>query len=494
MPIYPETVYILTLDIGSSSTRAMLFDTNARAVEGMVAQERYELHTAGDGTSELAPDLLFSHVERAIDALLERAGSYATQIGAVAVDTFVSNLMGVDEQGNPVTPLFTYADTRNSVDALTLRSRLDEREVQQRTGGLLRTSYGAARLAWVRRTQPEIWRKVARWMTFGEYLESRLFGKCRVTFSAASWSGLLNRHELIWDEPLLREVGVSGDQFSPLVDHHEYLHGLVSDYATRWNPLSEIPWFPAIGDGAAANVGSGCTYHDRMALTIGTSGAIRVIQKNVKEVPAGLWCYRVNLEYSLVGGATSEGGNVYAWLRQTLKLDDPATVETALAELPPDGHGLTILPFVAGERSPGWAGNIPATIHGITLATTPIQIVQASLEAIAYRCALIEQRLCEDRFCHHWLIASGGALLSSPWWMQTMADVMGHSVVASGEVEATSRGTALLALKALGILPSLEAISAQDGMIYEPNKERHEIYQAAMARQQELYGRLVDFT
>lgn len=491
MPIYPETVYILTLDIGSSSTRAMLFDTGGRGVEGMVAQERYELYTALDGTSEIDPTLLFSHVEQTIDGLLERMGTLCSRIGAVAVDTFVSNLMGVDADGTPLTPLYTYADTRNGEDAVALRSRLDEREVQQRTGGLLRTSYGAARLAWVKRTQPDLWRKVAKWMTFGEYLEWKLFGKSRVTYSAASWSGLLNRHELTWDEGLLTEVGVSTDHFSPLVDHNEYLYGLVPDYATRWNPLSKIPWFPAIGDGAAANVGSGCVGHERMALTIGTSGALRMIQKQVEEVPAGLWCYRVNQEYALLGGATSEGGNVYAWLRQTLRLDDPDRLESALADLPPDGHGLTILPFVAGERSPGWAGNIPATIHGITLATTPIQILQASLEAIAYRCALIEQRLCEKDGCSHRLIASGGALMSSPWWMQTMADVLGRPVVASTEAEATSRGTALLALKALGLVSSLEGITAEDGVVYEPNQERHKVYQAAIERQQALYGRLV---
>lgn len=491
MPIYPETVYILTLDIGSSSTRAMLFDTSGRAVEGMVAQERYELHTERDGTSEIDPNFLFSHVERTIDGVLEQAGSRTSRIGAVAVDTFVSNMMGVDREGNPLTPLYTYADTRNAEDAVALRSQLDEHQVQQRTGGLLRTSYGAARLAWVKRTQLDLWRNVAKWMTFGDYLEWRLFGKSRVTYSVASWSGLLNRHELTWDEPLLAEVGVSPDHFSPLVDHNDYLSGLLPDYATRWKSLSEIPWFPAIGDGAAANVGSGCVEHERMALTIGTSGALRVIQQQVERVPSGLWCYRVNQDYSLVGGATSEGGNLYAWLRQTLRLDDSDSVEAALADLLPDGHGLTILPFVAGERSPGWAGNIPATIHGITLATTPIQIVQASLEAIAYRCALIEQRLCEKDGCSHRLIASGGALLRSPWWIQTMADVLGRPVVASAEAEATSRGTALLALKALGLVSSLEAITAQDGMVYEPNQERHEVYQAAIERQQALYGRLV---
>jgi gluconokinase len=492
MPIYPDPPFILTLDIGSSSTRAMLFDTTGQAVERMVAQERYELRSEQDGTSEIDPDVLFGHVERTIDGLLQKVGDRAEKIGAVAVDTFVSNLMGVDGQGKPLTPLITYADTRNAEDAERLRILLDERAVHQRTGALLRPSYGAPRLVWFRRTHPDIWGKVAQWITFGEYLEQRLFGQSRVTFSAASWSGLLNRYTLQWDEVLLETVGARPDHFSPLVDHSAYLQGLTEAYAVRWQPLAEIPWFPAIGDGVAANVGSGCTHHDRMALTIGTSGAIRVIQKEVDTIPFGLWCYRVNREYSLLGGATSEGGNVYAWMRQSLQLDDdPAVIENALADLPPDGHGLTILPFWAGERSPGWAGNIPATIHGITLATTPLQILQASFEAISYRYALIEQKLCTTVDCSHQIVASGGALLRSPVWLQLMADVLGRPVVASLEAEATSRGTALLALKALGLISSLEAITAEDGIVYEPTRERYELYRAAIERQQVLYRRLV---
>jgi gluconokinase len=199
----------------------------------------------------------------------------------------------------------------------------------------------------------------------------------------------------------------------------------------------------------------------------------------------------VDRQRALLGGATSEGGNVYAWLRQTLRLGEPDAIERALAELPPDGHGLTVLPFLAGERSPGWAGDVKATITGLALSTTPMEILRACLEAVAYRFALIEQRLCGRGDCAHRLIASGGGLLSSPAWMQIIADVLGRPVVASAEPEATSRGTALLALAALGAIPSIEAAPAADGAVYEPDRARHERYQEAIARQQKLYNLLI---
>ncbi len=482
---------ILTLDIGSSSTRVLLYDRLGRAVEGVGAQERYEMSRTADGAAELDADAAVEYAARCIDAALAQAGPLAEQISAVGVDTLVSNLLAVVVAGRAMTPVITYADTRNDEDAERLRGILVERSVQERTGCLLRTSYWPARLAWLRRTQPEIWQRAARWITLGEYLELRLFGRCRVSFSAASWSGLLDRRRLVWDAPLLELLGESEERLSPLVDIDEPLCGLTEPYASRWPALRERPWLPAVGDGAAANVGSGSTDHSRMALTLGTTGAMRVILEDVAETPAGLWCYRVDRQHSLLGGATSEGGNVYAWLRETLRLGDLREVEAALATVSADGHGLTVLPFVVGERSPDWAGNVQATVHGLTLATTPLAILRASLEAVAYRFAVIEERLCGQADCSHRLIASGGALLRSPAWSQIFADVLGRTVVVSAEVEATSRGTALLALQALDVLPSFDAIAAADGLVYEPDRERSGIYRAAIARQRRLYERLI---
>ncbi len=482
---------ILTIDIGSSSARAGLYDGRGRAVPGLAAQEPYELRTAPDGAAEDDPDAAVERAARCVDAVLARAGAAAGCIAAVAVDTMVSTFLALDGAGRPLTPLITYADTRNGEDAEALRRALDEGEAHDRTGCLLRTSYWPARLAWLRRTRPAIWAAAARYVTLGEYLELRLFGRARVSYSVASWGGLLDRCRLVWDAPLLAHLGVDEGQLAPLVDVDEPLVGLAEPFAARWPALRGVPWFPAVGDGAAANLGSGCTDHSRMALTMGTTGALRVAQPAPETVPPGLWCYRVDRRLALVGGATSEGGNLYAWLRQTLRLGDPAAVEAELAAFPPDGHGLTILPFIAGERSPGWAGNVQATIHGLTLATTPIAILRAGLEAVAYRFAVIEQRLCGRPGCDHRLVASGSGLLRSPAWVRIFADVLGRPVVASTEPEATSRGAALLALRSLGALGALEEVGAADGPVCEPDPARHAIYREAIERQRWLYERLL---
>jgi gluconokinase len=482
-----EPPFILTLDIGTSSTRALLYDRQARPVAGVLAQVPTRLSTTPDGGAELDPAEILAGVSSAIDQALHLAGPLARHIGGVALDTLVTNIMGLAEDGRPVTPIFTYADTRSNPDAAALRQAVDPAEVHARTGCRIHSSYLPARFRWLARTQPERLAAVKHWVSIGEYLDETFLGRRRVSFSVASWTGLLNRHELAWDTAWLAHLPLTMDQLSPLVDVDQPLVGLKAEWAARWPVLKAVPWFPAVGDGAAANIGSGCTGQHKVALTIGSTGAMRVaLDQTITAVPDGLWLYRVDKRRALLGGATTEGGNVFGWLHDILQL--PPDPEAALAALSPAEHGLTMLPFVAGERAPGWRAEARASLIGFSLNTRPIDILRAGLESVAYRFALIHQRLIPHLPETHQIIASGAALLSSPTWLHIMADVLGRPLLASAEYEATSRGAAVLALEAMGLADDpLAAV----GETYQANRDHHARYQAAFQKQIEAYNRLI---
>jgi gluconokinase len=256
--------------------------------------------------------------------------------------------------------------------------------------------------------------------------------------------------------------------------------------------LRETPFFLAVGDGASANVGSGCVSAHRVALTVGTTGAMRVvIPDRVPPVPPGLWAYKVGASETLLGGAFSEGGNVFAWALETLRLPPEDGLEAALRSLAPDGHGLTVLPFISGERSPGWSSNARAAIAGLTASTTGAEVLQALLEAVCYRFALVARLLRGHVDPDHEIVASGGAMSRSPYWAQLMADVIGHRVRLSRERELTSRGTAILALRALGVWGGLDDERLEAAAVHEPDPTRVAVYQAALERQHRLYDALI---
>jgi gluconokinase len=367
--------------------------------------------------------------------------------------------------------------------------------VHDRTGCRFHPSYLPARLLWFSRSNPKLFGKVARWISIGEYMEQKLFGGTEATYSVASWTGLLDRFKLVWDRELLERLGLTIESLSPLTDVDRPRRGLRSAFARRWPTLAEIPWFPAVGDGVAANIGSGCVSSRQLALTVGTTSALRVVLHDPPlRLPPGLWCYRVDRRRSLLGGALSEGGSVYAWMSGVLNLGPGPAVEDCLAEMEPDSHGLTVLPFLAGERAPGWAGHARAAVQGLSLATTGLDILRAGMEAVAYRLALVFQLLRPMLPEDPRVIASGGALLHSPAWLQIVTDVLGRPVAVSGVQEASGRGAALLAVEALGALPHPEEDPQFAASGLDPDPGRHRVYLRAIERQEELYRKLVGTT
>jgi len=491
-PKRAEPDLILAVDIGTSSVRTALFDRLGRAVEGAEACHANRIRTAVDGAAEADANDLLERMWQCLDSVLERAGELTRHISGVAACTFVNNILGVDDAGRAITPLTTYADTRGASHVAGLRAEFDEVVVHDRTGCHFHPSYLPARFRWLAQAQPELFRQVARWVSIGEYLELKLFGEAAASYSVASWTGLLDRHTLEWDRELIAALPVGIGHLSPLSDVDSPRRVLRPEFADRWPALRDVPWFPAVGDGAAANIGSGCVSPTRMTLTMGTTSAIRtVVATPVPSIPNGLWCYRVDRRRSLPGGALNEGGNVFAWMKDSLELGDLAKLESVLAASEPDAHGLTVLPFFAGERSPGWSGDARATIHGLSLASTSLDILRAGLEAVAYRIALVAEMLGRLLPGEAQIVASGGALLGSPTWLQIITDVLGRQVIVSEVEQASARGAALLALEALGVLKDVGDAPDFTGTSHEPDLTRHARYREAMDRQQRLYERLI---
>lgn len=490
-----HTPFILALDVGTSSTRALLFDANGAEVPGILAQESYELTLSNDGEASVDADTLVAAVASTIDQALKAAGPLTSSIGAVATDTFWHSLVGVDTDGRPVTPVITWEDTRPSQAAAELAAHMDKKAIHQRTGVPLHASYWPAKLRFLAKTQPDAFSRTAQWLSFGEYLHRQLLGRSVCSLSMASGTGMLVIRDRNWDRELMGVLSIRPEQLPHLGNIHEVIRGLRPGYAARWPALRDIPWYPALGDGAAANVGSGCTTEGNWALTIGTSSAIRVVVSPDQVVPpAGLWLYLVDGRRALLGGALSEGGNVFAWTEKTLKLPPLKDADPQVSAVPPDGHGLTILPFISGERSLGWHGEARAVVAGIQTHTTPFDILRAAMEALAYQLGAVYQQLesaLKVQETKSRLIGSGGALLSSPVLQQIIVDTLGAPLYPSNEREASARGVALLALEAMGILPDVGMVTPSLAIPVQPDPKRGEIYREAAKRQMELYKALL---
>ena len=488
--------YILAIDVGTSSTRALFFDAQGRAVPNILSQRRYPLTFSTQGEVSVPADLLASVVEETIEEVLQLAGPLARQVVGVALDTFWHSIVGVDVDGHPLTPVITWEDTR-AYDAVPyLRAHFDEQRVHARTGVHFHASYWPAKLRWLSQNQPDLFAHVDQWLSFGEYLHCRFLGRSRCSLSMASGTGLLNHAMRSWDEELIHELGIRPEQLPPVDETAEGLRGLRPEYAAIWPTLRDVIWFPAIGDGASACIGSGCLDVKCWSLTMGTSSALRVVIEPGRVVPpSGLWLYFIDARRAVLGGALSEGGNLLNWLCQNLDLPPLKEAEPLAAALAPDSHALTILPFLSGERSVGWHSDARLTITGLSRESSPAAILRAGYEALAYRLLVLHERLCEalqQRPDQHTLQASGGVLLGSSLMKTIVADTFNIPIFPSQELEASARGVALLALEALGVLPDLTSVISPLLEPTRPEQSRGEIYRQAARRQERLYRALFE--
>ena len=439
---------VLALDVGSSSTRACAYDERGREL-GEPARRAYEARHGHDGSAELDADELVA----ACEAVLAEAGGGQDATG---ISCFWHSLLLLDGDNRPLTPVLLWQDRRSAVQAEELRARLDPAALHARTGCFLHPSFWPAKLAWLR--EQGTLDQARRVVSFADYLFLKLTGELRTTLSSASGSGLLDLPARAWDGELLDALGLDESLLPPISDE----------------PAGTT--FPALGDGACSNLGAGV--HDGRA-----SGADdrhlrclpRPARRRAEHRVRGSSATSRTRAGSSRAAAVSDGGNLYAWLERTLRLE---TVEPR----EPDGHGLTFLPLLGGERSPGWNPRATGAIAGLGFDADAADLLQAGLEGVVYRLAAIADTLPEVRE----VVATGHALLASEWWIQLCADVLDRPVVASAVPEGSARGAAVHALERLGAEPA----PAPLGETYTPDPERTEIYAAARERQRELYRRL----
>eukprot|EP00903_Cladosiphon_okamuranus_P014974 g13859.t1 len=615
---------LLAIDIGSSSVRCSAYTVGSPPllVPDCAVQLKHAVVKKEDGTAdaEKVVDLVDSAVDRCFSELRARGVSYA--VTAVGFACFGMNLVGVGEDGEPCTPVFTYAANSNpssrphgapptppptgesssggapphlpeacpaggtgsaggcSVEGdvmKRLRESLERtgaggkgglEEARRRTGAPAHVSYAPAQLLRWLRTAPAVSglptrpttegegegsprvvpqrqqrqqrpRRVKAWQTLPSLIAARWcrLASAPVSYSEASWMGLLDLRRLEWDAPtlaVLAEAGFDRSALPRLADVGGLRATASGPALKRWPELDGASIRLGLGDGAAACLGSGCDETSGLiAATVGTSAAARVVLPLEGEdkakasapapaatgtamadadaadtsdatppfsVPKGLWCYRLDRRRVVLGGALTDGGSVFEWLRHTLGLSPGENVEAVMREveaMPPNSHGLVILPFFSGERSPGYNDNTTACILGLRRSTTRAQVVRAGLESVCLRLAAIvdlmtgvgesgesgesgdssggggdgggdgggggDLLLRGHRDAE--VVTSGNAFAASPFWRQILADSLGRTVRASGVTEETSLGVAIFLSSLEGHrAPRRAAVAATPGV------------------------------
>ncbi len=478
---------VLAMDIGSTGTRACLYDATARPLTRRRAKAGHAFTSAGDGTSTIDADQVAGEIGQVIDAVL--TPDVAGRIGGVCLDTFAATLVGTDEDGQAITPCLTYADSRSWEQVRQLRREADEAALHHLTGTRLHTSHLPAMLRWWRQADPARFARVRHWMSLGEYIWLKLLGVTAASTATAAWAGLLDRHTGQWCEPAIELAGIEPGQLSRIADPDQPLYPASGTVAARWPALANVPWFPPIPDGIASSLGAGETSPAIPVTGFATSGAMRVLLPGVPaHVPAGLWCYRIDARRSLVGGALNDVGRVVSWLDQVLRL--PGEDERAAILLADPGETTPlVLPFLTGERATGWAAGAQAVFRDVGYSHDAGPLYRGAMEGVALSYLRLASQIAQVAGAPEALRATGRVSGNLGGLLQIVADAAGVPVQPAGIKRSTMHGTALYALEILAPEVPREPVPLDSP--WQPVPGRAEYYAARLARFEELYQAVI---
>jgi gluconokinase len=474
--------YYLGVDIGTTSAKAVAFSEKGEVMANH--SFAYDMSHPRPGWSEQDPNTLFDAV---INGVKQALKTLAPQLPLfVSFSAAMHSLIAIDRNGNLLTNCIIWADNRADELAQQLRNSQQGNRFYQLSGVPVHSMSPLSKLLWLRQHEPAIFEKAFKFIGIKEYIFFRLFNDFVVDTSIASATGLLNIDSLQWDQELLSYAGITTDQLSKVVSTKTILF-----YENTFPGLivgGKIPFVIGSSDGALSNLGTGATSSNAMAMTIGTSGAARMVVPAPSTDPEmRTFCYHLKDQLYIAGGANNNGAVVLQWLKEDLLQvnDDFEALCQQAAAIPAGCDGLLILPYILGERAPIWNANAKGVFFGLTIQHTKAHLVRACLEGVIFSIYSIAKVLAERHDVRE--IRASGGFAKSPLWLQILADVSNIRVLVSDTVESSALGAVMLGAEAMETGTHFDN---ETTATYTPDAAKKEIYRRQFKKFEHLYDLL----
>ncbi|MFE9205597.1 gluconokinase [Micromonospora sp. NPDC007230] len=487
-----EPTVVVAVDIGTTSTKAVAYDTGGRQV--VAHSHGYPLNEPHPGYAEQDPQVIFDAVVQSIRAVVAELPG---PVAGLSFSSAMHSLIGLDPDGTPLTPSITWADSRASSQAERLRALPSGLTIHRRTGTPIHPMAPLPKLVWFAEQEPKLFEQVAHWVGIKDFVLRWLAEALVTDHSVASATGLMDIHQLAWDAEALGIAGITEEQLPQLVPTTHVLPGLTAEAAAATGLPADTPIVVGAGDGPLANLGLGAVHPGEVACSIGTSGAMRVMVERPGVDPlGGVFCYALTENRWVVGGAINNGGIVLQWAGEALAPELGEHAEEKLLELatqaPVGSGGLIMLPYLLSERAPHWSAVPRGAYVGLTHGHRREHLVRAALEGVCQQLALV---LTSVRAAGNEVreVRASGGFARSPLWRQILADALGMPVRFPAGHQGSSFGAALLGMQALGLIESID-VAADLVEIHEtvrPDPAAAATYATLLPLFSELYDALV---
>lgn len=445
--------YTIGVDIGTTSTKAVLYQEDLQVVDSTYVG--YDIIQTEPGMAEQDPKAIFQAVLSVIRTLMEKDTSIKEKVDFISFSSAMHSVIVIDEKNELLTNCLTWADNRSTELVTQLKANTYWKALYQKTGTPIHSMTPLSKIIWLKEYHPAILKKAKKIIGIKEYILYQLTGEYKIDYSLASATGLFNIHELAWDQDILKLFGIEASILSEPVDVTYRWPAIQEKYADEMSISAATDLVIGASDGCLSNLGVGAMNPGETAITIGTSGAIRMVTNHiVLDTEGRTFCYYLSKGRWVIGGAVNNGGNVMAWLTAVLYPEGSLLVdngvETRLEQLnrlaeiiQPGAEGLYFLPYLNGERAPLWESQATGSYIGLAAHHTTGHMVRAAMEGVLFNLHDVWQIIQEVGGLSKTIKVTGG-FLNSPLWKQMIADIFGRPMQQPTSFESSCLGAVLI--------------------------------------------------
>lgn len=465
--------YIIGCDIGTTNVKAVAFDSVSGAILTSHSESYEMLHPQPDW-SEQDPDAIYEAVCLTLKTVADFCKEKSELLG-ISFSAAMHGVLALDKNGRKLTGLIIWADNRSSDIAVKLRSSITGKKIYNNNGTPIHAMTPVCKLLWLKSHQPEIYKRASKFLSIKEYIIYRLTGNFVVDYSIASATGMFNIRELKWDEYTLKKLNLKSEKLSVAVSPY-HIEKLPADNAVQLPEGTAL--IMGASDGCLANLGSGAVKPGSMAVTIGTSAAVRICSDKAYTDPyMQTFCYVLDEKNYIIGGPSNNGAVIFEWLMNTFfQNEEYDAVFQEASGVKPGSDGLLFYPYLLGERAPLWSSAVRGGFSGLDIQHGKAHFARAVMEGVLLNLYSIGKILMQMKDID--TIFANGGFARSPIWVQMLSDIFGKKVMLNETVETGAVGAAMMGLKALGIYKDYSEMKTFTtvGQEFDADSEVHKQY------------------
>lgn len=483
--------YFIGIDIGTGSTKAIAISSKGTIIAN--SQLFYSTQNIHPGYSEQDPETIWKAFK---DVIKKIVADLKYPPVSISLSSAMHGLIAVNQQNKPITLLITWADTRSEEIAEKIHTSAEAESIYKATGTPIHAMSPLCKIIWLRENQPSLFKETYKFISIKEYIWYKLFGVYEIDHSVASATGLFNIETLKWNDASLRLCKIKTAQLSEPLRTNFIRKNVLPSIAKALHISSETSFCIGASDGCLANLGSYAIDKGTAALTIGTSGAVRIANKkpifNFQEMTFN---YVLDENTFICGGPVNNGGNVVQWLFEAfLNIEKPSEKDYEILfhqidSVPAGSKGLIFLPYLYGERAPVWDGRSSGVFFGIKPFHTNAYFLHAALEGICYSLNQV-LKIVESSTKKIDQLIVGGGFIHSKTWMKILADISGKKIYVIETEDSSAVGAALLNMKTMGIIENYSSFKPRVKEIVAPDFANHAKHEANYSVFTKLYNAL----